>query len=67
MIVNLNRHRKKQQRAIAEAKAAENRVRFGRSKEARNLDRRERQRANNEIDGKRLSPDPNPPSPAGEG
>ena len=54
MIVNLNRYRKKLRRAEADRHAADNRVRFGRSKEERTRDLRESERAKKEIDGKRL-------------
>jgi uncharacterized protein DUF4169 len=54
MIVNLNRHRKKRERAKEEVKAAENRVRFGRSKEQRRKELLEAERARQEIDGKRI-------------
>ena len=53
MIVNLNQYRKKRQRAEADRRAADDRVRFGRSKEdSRNL--RESERSQKEMDGKRL-------------
>jgi hypothetical protein len=54
MIVNLNRHRKQRQRAETEARAAENRIRFGRSKEQRSKELRESERARKEIEDKRL-------------
>ena len=54
MIVNLNRHRKKQERAKDEMRAAENRVRFGRSKEQRRKELLEEGRARKEIEGKHL-------------
>ena len=54
MIVNLNQYRKKRGRAEAERRAAENRIRFGRSRKERRQDMRESERANNELDGKRL-------------
>jgi hypothetical protein len=52
--VNLNKYRKKRGRADAERRAAENRVRFGRSKEACANDLRERERAQKSIEDKRL-------------
>jgi galactokinase/mevalonate kinase-like predicted kinase len=54
MIVNLNQYRKKRQRAEAEARAVENRIRFGRSKGERSKEQRETERAKKEIDDKRL-------------
>jgi hypothetical protein len=57
-IVNLNRFRKRRERAADERRAAENRVRFGRSKTARASDERERERAAAALDGKRLEPAP---------
>jgi Domain of unknown function (DUF4169) len=52
--VNLNQYRKKRRRAEAERRAADNRVRFGRSKEERSRDLLESERAKKEIEGKRL-------------
>jgi hypothetical protein len=54
MIINLNQHRKKRRRAEAETQAKENRVRFGRTKEERAAELRERERAKREIENKRL-------------
>jgi uncharacterized protein DUF4169 len=54
MIVNLNQYRKKRRRAATEAQAKENRIRFGRSKEERAAGQRERERADKEIEDKRL-------------
>jgi hypothetical protein len=54
MIINLNQYRKKRRRTEAETKAQENRVRFGRSKEERIAELRERERAKKEIENKRL-------------
>ena len=54
VIINLNEYRKKRRRAEAERRAAENRVRFGRSKEEREKLLRESARARNELEGKRL-------------
>lgn len=54
MIVNLNQYRKKRRRAEAERRAADNRVRFGRSEEQRSKNLRENERAKDELDGKRL-------------
>ena len=54
MIINLNQYRKKRRRTDAETQAKENRVRFGRSKEERSAELRERDRAKKEIENKRL-------------
>ena len=54
MIVNLNKYRKKHERAEEERRAAENWVRFGRSKQARAADRRTREQAQKSLDDKRL-------------
>ena len=52
MIINLNQYRKKRRRTEAETQAKENRVRFGRSKEERIAELRERERAKKEIENK---------------
>ncbi len=54
MIVNLNKRRKEHERAENERRAAENRVRFGRSKQARANDQRELARAEKYIKDRRL-------------
>jgi hypothetical protein len=54
MIVNLNQYRKKRRLAEAAARASENRIRFGRTKDERNKEVRERERAEKEIENKRL-------------
>jgi hypothetical protein len=53
-IVNLNKHRKKRSRLEQERRAAENRIRFGRSKQQRGKDALETARAQKEIEDKRL-------------
>ena len=55
VVVNLNQYRKKRRRAEADRRAADNRVRFGRSKEERSRDLREGERSQKEMDGKRLN------------
>jgi hypothetical protein len=52
-IVNLNRARKRRARDEAAQRAAENRVRYGRTKEEREAAAREAERAANELEGKR--------------
>jgi hypothetical protein len=54
VIVNLNHYRKKRRRAEVQRHAADNRVRLGRSKQERGKHQRERERAKNELDGKRI-------------
>ena len=54
MIVNLNQYRKKRQRAEADRRAADDQVRFGRSKDERSRNLRESERSQKEMDGKRL-------------
>ena len=54
MIVNLNKYRKQLERAEAEQRAAENRVRFGRSKAARTTEEGDRKQSEKFLDDKRL-------------
>jgi Domain of unknown function (DUF4169) len=54
MVVNLNKYRKKCDRAESERRAAENRLRFGRSKAARASELRDREQAKKSLDDKRL-------------
>ena len=53
-VVNLNRFRKKKQRAEDRQRAAENRALHGRSKKERRDTDDERRRARRELDGKKL-------------
>ena len=53
-IVNLNRFRKEKQRREAQQRATENRALHGRGKKERSVSVDERQRAQRELDGKRL-------------
>jgi hypothetical protein len=55
-IVNLNRHRKRAERAGKERGAAVNRARSGLSREAKHKAEAERARKEAEHDGKRLEP-----------
>lgn len=50
-VVNLNKARKQRARSAAEAKAVENRVRFGRDKASRRAADAEKARAERELDG----------------
>ncbi|HYG90555.1 MAG TPA: DUF4169 family protein [Azospirillum sp.] len=52
-VVNLNRYRKAQAKAQREKQAEENRVRFGRPKSETTVQRRERDRAQRDLDGKK--------------
>jgi hypothetical protein len=52
-IVNLNRFRKRRTREEEGRQAAENRVRFGRTKEERDKAAREAEKAARELEGKR--------------
>ena len=51
--INLNKARKARERAAAKDKAAENRVRFGRTKGERAVSRLEAERARRDIEGKK--------------
>lgn len=53
-IVNLKDFRKSRARAEAEAKAAENRVRFGRTRDERNRKAFEDQRARRDLEGNKI-------------
>lgn len=53
-IVNLNRYRKKRDKETGLKEAAENRVRYGRSKGERRKDRHEATKAAQDLDDKRL-------------
>lgn len=53
-VVNLNRFRKQAARQEAEAKAAENRVRFGRTGAEKAKDKDEQARAGRTLDGTRI-------------
>ncbi|WP_083770932.1 DUF4169 family protein [Phenylobacterium zucineum] len=52
-LINLNKARKARERAAAKDKAAENRVRFGRTKGERAVSRLEAERARRDIEGKK--------------
>lgn len=57
-IVNLNRFKKAKARDSAQKEAAENRVRFGRSKTEKANDQRERERRAQLLSGKERAPSP---------
>jgi hypothetical protein len=50
-IINLNKYRKAKQRAEAQAKAAENRAKFGRSKAQKKAEQDETQAQERKLDG----------------
>lgn len=53
-VINLSKARKARGREQAKAKAAENRVRFGQDKAARDKARKEAERVRQELDSKKL-------------
>jgi len=53
-VVNLNRARKLRQRDTAKKQAAENRIRFGQARPARDKARKEADRFQQDLDGKKL-------------
>ncbi len=62
-IVNLRRARKGRARTAKDARAAENRTRFGRGKAEKRAAEAERGRAETGLDGKKLADDPAPGTP----
>ena len=59
-IVNLRQTRKDRARAAKDARAAENRNRFGRAKAEKGGAEAERVRSETRLDGKKLEDDPGP-------
>lgn len=55
-IINLNKARKAKARVTAEKQAAENRLRFGRSKAQKQQDAAETEAMRRKLDGLRLDP-----------
>ncbi len=53
-IINLNKKRKAKNRVTAEQKAAENRVKFGRTKHEKLIEKLESERAKTHLDGHKL-------------
>ncbi len=53
-IVNFNQFRKRRDRREAEKSAAENRIRHGRTKADRQMERRENEKAAKDLEDKRL-------------
>lgn len=60
-VVNLNRFRKQKARAEADKQAAENRVRFGRSKAEKAREAAVAEEAGRKLDQLRRDPAPEPP------
>lgn len=60
-VVNLNRFRKQKARAEADKQAAENRVRFGRSKAEKAREAAVAEEARRKLDQLRRDPAPEPP------
>jgi hypothetical protein len=56
-VVNLNRARKAQLKVAAKATAAQNRVKFGRSKSAKTVDDAARRKARTSLDQARREPE----------
>lgn len=61
-IINLNKYRKRKQRAQGDVEADRNRRVHGRSAAERKAEKTQRDRATRDIDGKRLPDDPCPTS-----
>lgn len=57
-IINLNKVRKLKERSDAERRAAENRIRFGRSKDEKQRERNETAEAARKLDGHKLDKSP---------
>jgi hypothetical protein len=53
-VVNLNKYRKKHNRALGDRRAAANRIRFGRTKPEKARERQENERERTDTDGKKL-------------
>ncbi len=58
--INLNRARKARARAAAEAEASQNRVRFGRTKAERTLQKAREDKASKDLDAGRRDSKPDP-------
>jgi hypothetical protein len=59
-VVNFNQYRKERARAANKKRGAENRVRHGLSKLERSVPRQDRERADRELESKRLDTDAKP-------
>lgn len=65
-LINLNKARKARARADAERQAAENRVKFGRTKAQRQLDAAAAADATAKLDALRREPNPSASPPSGD-
>ncbi len=63
-VVNLNQYRKQRERSSRETRAAENRVRHGKSKADRMMHERERARLDQDLQGKQLLDNTEPDEPS---
>lgn len=55
-VINLNQKRKAKARTEKEKKAAQNRIKFGRTKQEKNLEKLDARRAEKHIQGHKLEP-----------
>lgn len=53
-VINLNKKRKAKLRLEKEKKASENRIKFGRTKQEKQLDKKENERSKRHLDGHKL-------------
>lgn len=53
-IINLNKKRKAKARLVKEKKAAENRIKFGRTKKEKQIEKLENERHERHLDGHKL-------------
>lgn len=56
-IINLNKRRKTKIRMEKEKKASENRIKYGRTKQEKQIDRQENERSERHLDGHKLEKD----------
>jgi hypothetical protein len=61
-VINLNKARKKRDKLSAEAQAAENRVRFGRTREQKALEAAQAEEAQHKLDQLKRDRDPQEPA-----
>lgn len=66
-VVNLNQYRKQRERSSRESRAAENRVRHGKTKADRIMNEREQAQLDQDLEGKRLSDETEPDEPSTPG
>jgi hypothetical protein len=58
-VINLNQKRKAKARAGKEKKASENRIKFGRTKEEKNMEKLKARRAEQSLEGHKLETEEN--------